>query len=208
MYLKTENAQKYKSALKNVLAIERKGEAERFKPWLEVGNRRLLWHGTRVENLMPILYNGLRVAPSDAWRTGSTLGKGIYFSDVFDRSIAYSDSAESSIFVILAEVALGRIQKYSPCTGLKNDNQYHSLKRSGRNVHDKSQRIYMANGCMVPAGDIVPCSKLASSSVGSNLFCSINSSDYNEFVVFDPSQVKIRYLLELDSKIAPPRRWC
>jgi hypothetical protein len=46
--------------IKNVFAIERRGEAERFEAWKKFGNRKLLWHGSKVSNFMGILAQGLK----------------------------------------------------------------------------------------------------------------------------------------------------
>lgn len=44
----------------NIFALERKGEAERFDAWKKIGNRTLLWHGSKVSNFMGILAQGLK----------------------------------------------------------------------------------------------------------------------------------------------------
>lgn len=58
-YIKrSHNSQK--NFVKNIFAIERRGEAERFETWKKFGNRRLLWHGSKVSNFMGILAQGLK----------------------------------------------------------------------------------------------------------------------------------------------------
>ncbi len=46
--------------IKNIFAIERRGEVERFESWKKSGNRLLLWHGSKVSNFMGILAQGLK----------------------------------------------------------------------------------------------------------------------------------------------------
>ena len=46
--------------------MNRHGEGERFKPFKELHNRRLLWHGSRTTNYVGILSQGLRIAPPEA----------------------------------------------------------------------------------------------------------------------------------------------
>lgn len=202
MYIKTGVTCSAKKLIKNVYAIERRGEKERFKSWLEVGNRRLLWHGTRTENLMGIFYNGLRIAPSEGGYNGSNLGKGIYFSDAFQRSIPFSshfncDFKNKPSYIMLCEVALGKMFKGDTKEIAKEmPADCQSVKGQGRKVHNKNQRVYLSNGCMVPIGDFVD-SKKASRDQRKMW----NYFEYNEFAVYDPSQVKIRYLLELDSQL-------
>ena len=202
MYIKTGIRCSAKKLIKNIFAIERSGEKERFKPWLEIGNRRLLWHGTRTENLMGIFYNGLRIAPSEGGHNGSNLGKGIYFSDAFQRSIPFSSHFNSNFkgrpsYIILCEVALGKMFKGTTVEIAKEmPTDCHSVKGVGRKVHNKNQRVYLSNGCMVPIGDFVDSKRLNDKKINQWHFF-----PYNEFAVYDPSQVKIRYLLELDSQL-------
>lgn len=74
----------------------------------DLGNRRLLWHGSRRSNFISILSQGLRVAPPEAPVSGYMFGKGIYFADVYSKSRAYcaSSHAEAS-FMLLCDVSLG-----------------------------------------------------------------------------------------------------
>jgi len=46
----------------------------------ELGNRQLLWHGSRLTNWAGILSQGLRIAPPEAPSTGYMFGKGVYFA--------------------------------------------------------------------------------------------------------------------------------
>ena len=46
--------------------MNRHGEADRFQPFKELHNRRLLWHGSRTTNYAGILSQGLRIAPPEA----------------------------------------------------------------------------------------------------------------------------------------------
>ena len=55
-------------------------------------NRTMLWHGTKTENLMGILHNGLLINAPSAVRCASAYGNGIYLADAFQKSYAYSGS--------------------------------------------------------------------------------------------------------------------
>ena len=57
-----------------VYKVERHGEEARFQA-CGVGNKRYLWHGTRVANLVSILNRGLVVTPLDSSLTGDLFGK-------------------------------------------------------------------------------------------------------------------------------------
>ncbi len=71
------------------------GKDQPYKP--EVGNRQLLWHGSRLTNWVGIFSQGLRIAPPEAPCTGymsvvcyvvvfrlthCRFGKGVYFADM------------------------------------------------------------------------------------------------------------------------------
>jgi len=79
------------SFIKNIFAIERKGEVERMSQWRHLKNRMYLWHGSKISNFMGILSQGLRIAPPEAPSTGYMFGKGIYFADMFDKSLGYAN---------------------------------------------------------------------------------------------------------------------
>ena len=53
-------------------------------------NRRLLWHGTRPQNLISILTKGLLVNAPFVNLTGRLFGDGLYLSDMYDKSVSYS----------------------------------------------------------------------------------------------------------------------
>ena len=76
----------YTLELTQAFEVEREGEKEAFK---DVGNRKLLWHGSRLTNWAGILSGGLRIAPPEAPATGYMFGKGLYFADMSSKSANY-----------------------------------------------------------------------------------------------------------------------
>ncbi|XP_032173644.1 poly [ADP-ribose] polymerase 1 isoform X3 [Mustela erminea] len=60
----THNA--YDLEVVDIFRIEREGESQRYKPFRQLHNRRLLWHGSRATNFAGILSQGLRIAPPEA----------------------------------------------------------------------------------------------------------------------------------------------
>ena len=48
------------------MKIVRQGEKQTFRPFKELKNRMLLWHGSRTTNFAGILSQGLRIAPPEA----------------------------------------------------------------------------------------------------------------------------------------------
>ncbi|EFO96920.1 hypothetical protein CRE_17273 [Caenorhabditis remanei] len=90
----------------DILEINRESESTKFKK--EIGNRRLLWHGSGLRNLTGILGQGLRIAPPEAPATGYMFGKGVYFADMFSKSLFYCRAnAQDEAYLLLCDVALG-----------------------------------------------------------------------------------------------------
>ncbi|KAL4883169.1 poly polymerase catalytic domain-containing protein [Aspergillus karnatakaensis] len=73
------------------------------------GNRRLLWHGSPRANFAGILSEGLRICPGGKAPNGSTLGKGIYFSDSAMTSLMYTHGPRPDMhsLLLLYDVELG-----------------------------------------------------------------------------------------------------
>lgn len=100
-----------------IFKIQRKGEAEATEAFSDIGNRRLLFHGSSLFNFIGILLQGLRIAPPEAPATGALFGKGVYFADMFSKSMAYSQGrfgfggGQDSKLLLLTEVALGNQKK-------------------------------------------------------------------------------------------------
>ena len=101
--------------VQDIFRIQRRGEFERFDkfPHTKVtgasGNRRLLWHGSRVTNFAGILSQGLRIAPPEAPATGYMFGKGIYLADMSSKSANYCNHYQSggTALLLLCEAELG-----------------------------------------------------------------------------------------------------
>ena len=75
----------------------------------DVGNRMLLWHGSRLTNYVGILSQGLRIAPPEAPVTGYMFGKGLYFADMSSKSANYcfTNPENNTGVLLLCDVALG-----------------------------------------------------------------------------------------------------
>lgn len=77
-----------------------------------------LFHGTRNENMLSIMQNGLKIKPKSAVHTGSMFGAGIYFADCSTKSAQYcwgwgtDRNPNSEYYLLVCEVATGRIKKY------------------------------------------------------------------------------------------------
>lgn len=53
-YINASAENKDEDFIKNIYALERKGEAERISQFKHLKNKMLLWHGSRIVNFMGI----------------------------------------------------------------------------------------------------------------------------------------------------------
>ncbi|XP_064103766.1 poly [ADP-ribose] polymerase 1-like [Macrobrachium nipponense] len=181
----------YKLVVEDVFKVERQGEKKRYKPFRQLHNRQLLWHGSRLTNYAGILSQGLRIAPPEAPVTGYMFGKGIYFADMVSKSANYccTTSSNSTGLILLSEVALGNMYERTSAEYVeKLPKGKHSTKGVGRTHPDPSETIKLEDGVEVPLGK------------GVNADVSRTSLLYNEYIVYDVAQVNIKYMLRLKFK--------
>ena len=65
--------------VEDLFVVDRDRESESFK---DVGNRQLLWHGSRMTNWVGILSQGLRIAPPEAPMTGYMVRESVCLSAI------------------------------------------------------------------------------------------------------------------------------
>ncbi|TFK29997.1 PARP-domain-containing protein [Coprinopsis marcescibilis] len=166
-------------------------------------NRKLLWHGSRTTNFSGILSQGLRIAPPEAPVSGYMFDKGIYLADIVSKSANYCCphiSANTGL-LLLCEAQLG-----DPMYECKNSDYYAATsckkadaiatKGLGRTVPQQWEDASAIHPDL--AGIQVP------KVTGSETNITGNSSDlqglclqYNEYIVYNVSQVKLRYLFRV-----------
>lgn len=191
----------------NIYAIERAGEREATKIWEKNGNKILLWHGTKPQNVLGIIQTGFRIAPIGVDSTGAMFGQGIYFADNFAKSYNYTPGINISFYspdesrnfkepkkyMMLCEVLLGKMKKLyqsEQVTDIPNS-KFQSVMGVGSNGPSKGGEVYLPNGCVVPLGKLVP-NEIPKSE--KQQYFSLN---HNEYIVYNTSQVRIKYILEL-----------
>lgn len=182
----------YKLEIEEVFAVKRQGEDQRFKPFKKLPNRKLLWHGSRTTNFAGILSQGLRIAPPEAPVTGYMFGKGIYFADMVSKSANYccTHSQSPTGLLLLCEVALGNMhERYKADYIEKLPKGKHSTLGRGQTEPDPKDVYKLDDGVEVPYGTGVP----AAHNKKSDLL-------YNEYIVYDVAQVKVRYLIRMNFK--------
>lgn len=75
-----------------------------------------LFHGSRNENILSIMQNGLKIKPHSAVHTGSMFGSGIYFASDVTKSANYcwgfSRASEDTYYMFICDIATGNIKDY------------------------------------------------------------------------------------------------
>lgn len=147
-----------------------------------VGNVKRLWHGTRAFNLLSIFRKGMVIPPPNAMNvTGRMFGDGVYFSDQSTKALNYATSHapgmrrvngfdSPNFFMLLADVAMGH--EFRP----KRFPTYSDLQHvyTGRSRWGKPY-----NSINVKGGT-----------------CGVLN---NEMIVWEPKQIRLRYLCEFEA---------
>jgi len=194
----------YTARVKHVFRAARKGEATDFAA--AVGNRQLLWHGSRLTNWVGILSQGLRIAPPEAPATGYMFGKGVYFADMFSKSANYcmATSDSSTAVLVLCEVALGEQYELIRAEYEAKENSEKQGKQStfgiGKTCPDPAGSRKLPDGTHVPMGKGAANKYLQENL--ERLQKENNTKDpallYNEFIVYDTSQIRMKYVVVFD----------
>ncbi|KAJ5099822.1 hypothetical protein N7532_006823 [Penicillium argentinense] len=176
----------------SIFRIERDGEAKRFRHFQtshasQVGERRLLWHGSPSVNFIGILSQGLRGNAQHKalpGRQGS-----IFFADIADKSTGYSlksNSASMVILLLLCEVELGK--GLTPNT-VRGSIAYLSPGSTDYNRWCDAGKVHPdLKGILMP--DV-------SGGHSSATRSAYTTGGHKEWVVSDPAQVRQRYLFQV-----------
>ncbi|XP_039206042.1 poly [ADP-ribose] polymerase 2 isoform X2 [Crotalus tigris] len=177
----------YTMTLVEAFEVNKKSSEATFR--FDLSNRMLLWHGSRLGNWAGILSQGLRVAPPEAPITGYMFGKGIYFADMSSKSANYCFATrEKDIgLLLLSEVALGECNEL-----LEADPEAERLPASKHSTKGLG-KLAPAN-CVSLHGAIVPLGPAVETGIANSRGYTLN---YNEFIVYDPCQVRMKYLLKV-----------
>jgi poly [ADP-ribose] polymerase len=169
----------------DVWSVNREGEEERHKAFEDIDNRRLLWHGTNIAVVAPIISSGLRIMP----HSGGRVGAGIYLASMQAKSAQYTSGYGSKFAcMFLCEGALGKSH-----TVTSDGHHASSLKKAPagfESVHAVGSITPQSWTTMTIGGKPVqvPDTKAHNSGVSS-------SFHHDEFLVYDEAQVRLRYVL-------------
>ncbi|KAG8758365.1 hypothetical protein FRC11_003813 [Ceratobasidium sp. 423] len=194
----------YRGELRNLFRVERNGETENWNNagWDKLGDgeKMLLWHGSRSTNFAGILKQGLRIAPPEAPVTGYMFGKGVYFADAFSKSANYCHAGQSKDIgiMLLCEVAV------KPYLEL-NNSDYYADQNSKNNQKIATKGVGMAQpGEWQDCSDALERDDLKGVIMPKGGLRQLKPPgawlQYNEYIVYSPSQIRVRYLLMVDMK--------
>lgn len=182
----------YKLKLLEVYAVTKTNEKENFKS--EYDNRMLLWHGSRMTNWAGILSQGLKIAPPEAPVTGYMFGKGVYFSDCSSKTAnyCYTTMNKNIGLLSLSEVALGEcnILKQADYEADELPKGKLSTKGIGKSEPESKDWVTLDDGLIIPIGKLKDTVDPKNASEYSLL--------YNEYIVYDVNQIKLRYLVKVE----------
>lgn len=134
----------------------------------------LLWHGSRSENWMSILKTGLVLRPANAVITGKMFGYGIYFADQFSKSLNYT-SLHGSVWARGRQqegyLAIYEVHVGEQLTLTQHEHWHMQLDRQKLNaIDEKYDSVFAQRGVSLLK---------------------------NEFIVYNPAQCTIRYMVKI-----------
>ena len=136
------------SRLKNVWKVANEKQTNAYISYCESEGIRkrdckLLWHGTRSENVWNILKTGLVLRPTNAVITGKMFGFGLYFAPSSQKSLGYTSlsgsywarGSQNTGFMILHAVAYGKPYVVDSFNSKYYDFNYAALRRACPGAH-------------------------------------------------------------------------
>lgn len=188
-YLKTNTGGSHKFILNilDIYKIDKPKEAQAYRKWDGLHNKQLLWHGTRMANAVGILSTGLRINPAGVPTTGKMFGNGLYFANSSTKSAGYMGMyGKGQGILFLCEVALGNMYERLQAENVTRlPDGKHSTKGLGNWQPDTESHVEI--------GDVtIPIGKLMQRSTTGKAL------QYDEFIVYDSSQIKMRYAVVVD----------
>ena len=153
-----------------------------------LSNKKYLWYGTNLSNYVPLLKDGFKLPPIEAPKTAYNFGKGIYFSDMSIKSYFRCKFQNGIGLMMLCEVALGDIEERNrgdynlPYT---MENGKNSIKVIGINVPNELDNTIFDSDIILPLGDPIKLDNKEKKTFFA----------YNEYVVYDVNQIKMKYLV-------------
>lgn len=183
----------------DVFALERDGEHSRFADvGANIGNRKLLWHGSRLTNFVGILSQGLRIAPPEAPVSGYRYGKGVYFADQASLSVNYCRTYGSSNFcMLLADVALGKPAELTADQYMEKPlAKTNSTLAIGSWVPSNEKKMELRKPKLPSNAKANAIDHSVEVPLGKPVSKTVKTACYeNQYIVYDVGQAKLQYLI-------------
>ncbi|XP_044588027.1 poly [ADP-ribose] polymerase-like [Cotesia glomerata] len=179
----------YSIKIDNVFLVQ-SHDIKKYKKNLH--NKKLLWHGTIKTKISSILANGLQLP--DPSERDLMFGPGIYFSNCVSKAANYcnTDAKVPNGVLLLCEVALGTMLEFRAENDLiKLPDDKHSVFGRGVLTPEPTEVTTIPQNVQVPYGKLVTVDLGRSAKLR-----------HDEFIVYDPNQIKIRYLLTVHFEYA------
>ncbi|KAF5309111.1 hypothetical protein D9619_012829 [Psilocybe cf. subviscida] len=186
--------------VQNIYKVERAGETEAWKKAgydaLPDGDRMLLWHGSRTTNFAGILKQGLRIAPPEAPVSGYMFGKGVYFADMMSKSAnyCYAHLSNNTGLLLLCEVAAKPFYELKGSAYDADQQCKKAQKLATKGIGRTAPTEWKDAGRALNNPELVGCDMPAGPGKDLNLGHDVYLQ-YNEYIVYDPSQIRLKYLL-------------
>jgi len=175
------DATKQSGCLLDAWRVDRDGEGGHFSKFDGLDNRRLLWHGTNLAVVAPILTSGLRIMP----HSGGRVGAGIYLASMQQKSAQYTHGGSKFACMFLCEGALGKthVIEHDDWTIKEPPQGYDSVLAIGQIAPKIWKNIEVDEKSVS-----VPQSGPVKQNQRSSFY-------HDEFLVYDEAQVRLRYVL-------------
>ncbi|CAN4119488.1 unnamed protein product [Withania somnifera] len=179
----------YDVSVENIFAVEASA-CPSIDDIKKLPNKVLLWCGTRSSNLLRHLQMGFLPSTCSLPVPGYMFGRSIVCSDAAAEAARYGFTAldRPEGFLVLAVASLGagaEIQEFSspPEDTVSLEEKKIGAKGLGKKKTDESEHFVWKDDIKVPCGRLIPSGHKDS------------PLEYNEYAVYDPQQVSIRFLV-------------
>ena len=168
--------------------VDRPQDKQRMNEFKQLGNRRLLWHGTNIAVVAAILKTGLRIMP----HAGGRVGRGLYFASENGKSAGYVQCDGKTGFMFLVEAAMGNYKEINQDdSSLCRENVHaDSILARGRQEPDASKDIQIDGEwgkITVPQGPPIPQPQWHNSTFSQS-----------EYLIYNEGQARIKYVLMME----------
>ncbi|EXB38460.1 Poly [ADP-ribose] polymerase 3 [Morus notabilis] len=179
----------YGISVDNIFVVQPKA-CPSFEEIKKLPNKMLLWCGSRSSNMLRHLHRGFLPSVCSLPVPGYMFGRAIVCSDAAAEAARYGFTAADRPdgFLVLAVASLGNDiieMKSAPEDTKSLEENKMGVKGLGRKKTDESEHQTWEGDIKVPCGRLIPSEHKDS------------PLEYNEYAVYDPKQVLIRFLVEV-----------